>query len=293
MRRRNVDHDVHLHHDNRSDVDEHHDDVHDNVFDLNDDLDHDDVAGGRSNAVSDIAVAVPVGQMVSVLANDNLGVPATAIVHPISMPSVHVAGCHSTRPPVCSPAHRPKSGPACSPTSFRIRPDSTLPQCSFRSSPDSAETGEKLMRRRLLALVAAVSVVVGVAAPVEAVRNGQPDNGAHPYVGLVVFYDAGGAPTHRCSGTMISSTVLLTAGHCTFGAASAQVWFNEHVTPDTGYPLTGGFTGAPVTFPYRSRRRPDTGDVGVVLLDAPPGRERVDRRIGSLDGLATSGDNRT
>ena len=146
------------------------------------------------------------------------------------------------------------------------------------------------MRRRLLALVAAVSVVVGIAAPVEAVRNGQPDNGAHPFVGLVVFYDAGGTPTHRCSGTMITSTVLLTAGHCTFGAASVQVWFNEHVTTDTGYPLSGGFTGAPHTYTYngsltaagyrrprrrRARQRP------------PASGTRSIAGIGSLDSLAT------
>ena len=145
------------------------------------------------------------------------------------------------------------------------------------------------MRRRLLALVAAVSVVVGIAAPVEAVRNGQPDNGAHPFVGLVVFYDAGGTPTHRCSGTMINSTVLLTAGHCTFGAASAQVWFNEHVTTDTGYPLSGGFTGAPHTYTYNgSLTLPDTGDLGVVVLNAAPGVGNASiAGIGSLDSLAT------
>jgi hypothetical protein len=145
------------------------------------------------------------------------------------------------------------------------------------------------MPRRLLALVATVLVAIGVAAPAEAVRNGQPDNGIHSYVGLVVFYNASGAPTHRCSGTMISSTVLLTAGHCTFGAASAQVWFNEHVTADTGYPLTGGFTGTPHTYTYSGALTlPDTGDLGVVVLASAPGVGSAQiAGIGALDSLAT------
>ena len=85
------------------------------------------------------------------------------------------------------------------------------------------------MRRRLVGLVAAacvaVSAMVGMASPAAAVTNGSPDNGAHPMVGIVVFYDAAGAPLHRCSGTMISGTTMLTAGHCTAGTASARAWF--------------------------------------------------------------------
>jgi V8-like Glu-specific endopeptidase len=46
-------------------------------------------------------------------------------------------------------------------------------------------------------------------------------------VGLVVFYNSAGSPLHRCSGTMVSPTTLLTAGHCTAGTAAARVWFDE------------------------------------------------------------------
>ena len=136
------------------------------------------------------------------------------------------------------------------------------------------------MRTRFVAALAVLIVAVGFASPAKAVTNGQPDNGAHPYVGLVVFYDAGGTPLHRCSGTMISSTALLTAGHCTFGTASAQVWFDEHVTTDSGYPLTGGITGTPHTYNYNgSLTLPDTGDLGVVVLNSAPGvGQRIHRR---------------
>ena len=91
------------------------------------------------------------------------------------------------------------------------------------------------MRTKLFAAMAAVVGIVGISAPAEAITNGKPDNGALPNVGLVVFYDSSGATMHRCTGTMISATTLLTAGHCTSGTASAQVWFNESVTAGIGY----------------------------------------------------------
>jgi hypothetical protein len=63
------------------------------------------------------------------------------------------------------------------------------------------------------------------AAPVGAVRFGVPDAGEHPYVGELLFYvpdaidsrfdDPGG--WFSCSGTLLSPTVIVTAGHCTFG----------------------------------------------------------------------------
>jgi hypothetical protein len=144
------------------------------------------------------------------------------------------------------------------------------------------------MRKRLFAALAAALVGIGVAAPAEAITNGQPDGNNHPMVGLVVFYNSSGTPTHRCSGTMISSKVLLTAGHCTYGAASAQVWFNEHVTTSLGYPLTGGFTGKPHTYTYNGALSlPDTGDVGVVVLQKKPGVGAASvAGVGTLDNMA-------
>ncbi len=63
------------------------------------------------------------------------------------------------------------------------------------------------------------------AAPVAAIRYGQPDNGEHQYVGELLFYvpdaidarftDPGAWFT--CSGTLLAATVVVTAGHCTFG----------------------------------------------------------------------------
>jgi hypothetical protein len=145
------------------------------------------------------------------------------------------------------------------------------------------------MKSRLIAaLVAALTLVGVLATPADAVTDGVPDNGAHPNVGLVVFYDSAGTPLHRCSGTMISARKFLTAGHCTAGTASAQVWFQEHVTTDLGYPLTGGFIGTPITYPGFDFTLPDTGDVGVVILKKRPGVGMSNiAPVGALDGLAT------
>lgn len=87
-------------------------------------------------------------------------------------------------------------------------------------------------------------------------------------MGLVLFYDESGEYMWRCSGTLLSPTVLLTAGHCTSGPASAQVWFDSDVT-GTGYPSTGGVTGTPIPHPLYDdfATFPNTHDVGVVLLD--------------------------
>jgi len=49
------------------------------------------------------------------------------------------------------------------------------------------------MRRKLVLTLAAV-FAIGLSATVLAVKFGVPDEGEHPYVGLVVFSDLSGAP---------------------------------------------------------------------------------------------------
>jgi Trypsin len=143
--------------------------------------------------------------------------------------------------------------------------------------------------RKLLALLAALAstLVIGIV-PAGAITNGEPDGERHPYVGLVTFYDSEGAYLWRCSATLISSTVLLTAGHCTEPpAVSAQVWFdagpieagNYPLTPVedrppctgyTGWPCTGGESmGTPYTHPRYDPHAFFRHDLGVVVLNEP------------------------
>lgn len=130
-----------------------------------------------------------------------------------------------------------------------------------------------MRRNRRFQSVLATILAVCAGATVLAVRYGVPDNGEHPYVGLIVFSDASGAPQWRCTGTLLSPTVMLTAGHCTELNGPARVYFEEHAANQIGYPSSGGVTGQAYTYPgWRGGLfLPDTGDAGVVVLDQPAG----------------------
>jgi hypothetical protein len=141
------------------------------------------------------------------------------------------------------------------------------------------------MRKRLWILVAVVVLLALTAVPALAITNGQPDGNNHPYVGLAVF-DVGGAPSHRCSASLLSRTLVLTAGHCTDGTDAARVWFDTGPIPSVfavppvpgaEYPFSGvtSFDGTPFTYPGFSigagKGLPGfaTGDVGVIVLSEP------------------------
>ena len=89
-----------------------------------------------------------------------------------------------------------------------------------------------------LLLSAATAVVVASAAPVLAVTFGQPDGNGHPFVGNILFERPEGF--YSCTGTMMSPTVMLTAGHCTEegGTANAGTWvkFSPDITFRHGCP---------------------------------------------------------
>lgn len=128
------------------------------------------------------------------------------------------------------------------------------------------------MKKTLIALVAVLAAAV-VALPASAITDGSPDGDAHPYVGLMVAQDADGNPLWRCSGTLISSTLFLTAGHCTEApAAHVEIWFDADVQsgiPANGYPLTGEASGTPYTHPQYDPNAFYLHDLGVVVLDEP------------------------
>jgi V8-like Glu-specific endopeptidase len=124
-----------------------------------------------------------------------------------------------------------------------------------------------------VAMVAALVIASIAVAPVAAVTHGELDGNDHPYVGLMVAKDATGAPLWRCTGTLLSSTVFLTAGHCTEApAAHVEIWFDADVQsgiPSNGYPFDGDVGGTPYTHPDYDPDAFFLFDLGVVVLGEP------------------------
>jgi len=159
--------------------------------------------------------------------------------------------------------------------------------------------------RRTLAFVAlAVALVALGASPAGAVTGNYQQDFAHPYVGLIAFYDANGTFTHRCTGSLIAPSVFLTAGHCTdvaTGATQARIWFEQDAgvgfdaatgTPaPSGYPDSGGVTSHTFyNYGYSATGGfPNTRDVGLVILDQPIGASNYAAQITSFPALAASG----
>jgi hypothetical protein len=104
---------------------------------------------------------------------------------------------------------------------------------------------------------------------------GTVDGNAHPAVGLLVL-DVNGTPTYRCSGTFLSPTVFLTAGHCVGepGEFSGMRVFTESDVEhgNNNYPFAGPNTIEATSWhahPLFTEAGFPLHDVGVVVLSAP------------------------
>ena len=148
--------------------------------------------------------------------------------------------------------------------------------------------------RKLLAsfAVLATALAIGIV-PAGAVTDGELDGNGHPYVGLMVAQDKKGNPLWRCSGTLLSPTLFLTAGHCTEApAARAEIWFDADVEsgiPENGYPNNGDADGKTYTHPQYNPNAFYLFDLGVVVLSEPfaVGKYGKLPALDVLDKLAT------
>lgn len=114
------------------------------------------------------------------------------------------------------------------------------------------------IRATAVAMLAVLALTASTVVPAAAIRYGTNDGNDHPYVGLMVAQDATGNPLWRCTGTLLSDRVFLTAGHCVdTPAAHIEIWFSAGPEPlGTGYPAAGANRCAGIT------GYPCTGDVG-------------------------------
>ena len=128
------------------------------------------------------------------------------------------------------------------------------------------------MRTRHIALTSFLVFAMLTASASGVTRGGVPDAGEHPMVGQLVFYVPDALPSvygeeqpggwFTCTGTLLSGTVVVTAGHCTFaigldgvsttteenrftaedgnGTGGNDVWFSVNEDDDhwDGWPLT-------------------------------------------------------
>lgn len=148
------------------------------------------------------------------------------------------------------------------------------------------------MRKSTTVFALILAALTAVVTPVFAITGNWVEDYEHPYVGLVVFYDINGMFIWRCSGSLITPTKFLTAGHCADtaeGAVSARVYFQQdagaNYDPALGYDFVTGYPefcapGTEGTLCATSDELynygfanfagfPNTHDVGLVILDQP------------------------
>lgn len=147
------------------------------------------------------------------------------------------------------------------------------------------------MRSRLGRLIGIITLALGLATvpalSASAITGGQPDGNGHPNVGLILFYSPDGR--FRCSATLVSPTVLLTAAHCTVDTVGKTLVtfdsviaeqppspFPNAADPSKGYTqaeleAAGYLSGTAYAHPEYSNFTDlaNWNDVGVIVLDRP------------------------
>ena len=153
------------------------------------------------------------------------------------------------------------------------------------------ESKESVPKRRLAAFASLAAALLAIIVPLGAVTYGEVDGSRHPAVLLLVM-DVNGAPAFRCSGTLISPTVFLTAGHCAGepGEFSGMRVFTESDVQhgQNNYPFAGPNSVEAVAWsahPLFTEAQFFIHDVGVVVLG-----KSVKLPAGTYGALPTEGE---
>ena len=140
------------------------------------------------------------------------------------------------------------------------------------------DSQEDIMRRTSLIGLAVAALFAVSFTSVKAVTDGRIDGNDHPAV-ILLLMEQNGAPAFRCSGTMLTPTVVLTAGHCAGapGEFSGMRVFTESdveggIGSTNNYPFGGG-NSVEATEWHAHPLYPTASfvfhDVGVVILEEP------------------------
>jgi secreted trypsin-like serine protease len=137
------------------------------------------------------------------------------------------------------------------------------------------------MKKLTLAVLLVLAMVFSTVSLVGAVTDGELDGNGHPHVVLLLM-EVGGEPAFRCSGTLISPRVLLTAGHCTNNYpdepyTGMRIFTESDVQAGIGttnnYPYGGGKYSVEAeswaAHPLYETAPFFVHDVGVVVLEKP------------------------
>src|SRR6476620_5614505 len=96
----------------------------------------------------------------------------------------------------------------------RLRDDRLTASCCAPPGPgarDHHRRSQMNLRRACAAVGLTTAIVSGTAIAASAITGGELDGNGHPNVGMIAYYDSTGR--FRCTATLVSPTVLVTAAH--------------------------------------------------------------------------------
>lgn len=177
------------------------------------------------------------------------------------------------------------SSPICSTLSAFVAYGSCVGGRPWQPAVDVVEDYVPDMKRFAAFILIALSALAVTSGTSGAITGGELDGNTHPNVAIIYFYQPDGR--FRCSATLASPTVLITAAHCTDGVRGKVLANFDPVAPaaptaaddrgdrtsNTGFtgPQGAWLAGTPHTHPSwdGELQLNDLHDVGVVVLDEP------------------------